>query len=130
MLWTRVLDEACLRVMEDLRKKRFRFHTSMTALMEEVFGVDVGNKRVGVSTLQELLGVRAESCIHVGDQMYETGNDIAESCCNYLVNPTETKYIESHAKLHWASKFTSQQDTMRSLTKSKHRRKVPKFNFL
>ena len=90
-----VLDEACLRVMEGLRKEKISIPYCAFNGGTDVW-VDVGNKRVGVSTLQELLGVRAESCIHVGDQMYETGNDIAaRSCCPtiWISNPTETKYI-------------------------------------
>ena len=90
-----VLDESCLRVMEDLRKQNFKIPYCAFNGGSDVW-VDVGNKRVGVSTLQDLLNVPAEACIHVGDQMYETGNDIAaRSCCPtiWISNPTETKYI-------------------------------------
>ena len=58
--------------------------------------VDVGNTRVGVQALADLLNVPAEGCLHIGDQMYETGNDIAaRSCCPtcWISNPVETKKI-------------------------------------
>ena len=126
-----VLDEACLRVMEDLRKEKISIPYCAFNGGTDVW-VDVGNKRVGVSTLQDLLGVPAESCIHVGDQMYETGNDIAaRSCCPtiWISNPTETKYILKAMLSYIGLEIHRSTRHNGSLTKSKHRRKVPKFNF-
>jgi IMP and pyridine-specific 5'-nucleotidase len=91
-----VLDEACLRVMDALGDKKFKTPYCAFNGGNDVW-VDVGNKRVGVSTLQTLLGnIQPDACLHVGDQMYETGNDIAaRGCCPtmWIANPTETKRI-------------------------------------
>jgi len=90
-----VLDEACLRVMDDLSKENFSIPYCAFNGGNDVW-VDVGNKRVGVQALADLLNVPAEGCLHIGDQMYETGNDIAaRSCCPtcWISNPVETKKI-------------------------------------
>ena len=38
--------------------------------------LDVGNKRVGVEALQAFFGLAPSSCLHVGDQFLNTGNNI------------------------------------------------------
>lgn len=64
---------------------------------------DIGNKRVGVETMQALLGItRADACLHVGDQFLNTGNDFAAravSPCIWIINPLETEKI-LHRILH------------------------------
>jgi IMP and pyridine-specific 5'-nucleotidase len=39
--------------------------------------VDIGNKLIGVQTLQKLLATEPNTTLHVGDQFLSTGNDIA-----------------------------------------------------
>ena len=52
--------------------------------------LDVGNKRVGVEALQAYFGLAKETCLHVGDQFLNTGNDLAarETCaCIWITSP-------------------------------------------
>lgn len=89
------LDEVVLRCQNDIRK----IHTSVPFCAfnggSDVF-VDIGNKKVGVTGLQQLLHLQAKDCLHVGDQFLNTGNDHAAraaSCCLWITNPEETKDI-------------------------------------
>lgn len=59
----------------------------------------MGNKRVGVEALQAFLGLAKETCLHVGDQFLNTGNDLAarETCaCIWITSPRETEKILEH----------------------------------
>ena len=47
--------------------------------------LDVGNKRVGVEALQAFFGLAPSSCLHVGDQFLNTGNNIN---INNINNPS------------------------------------------
>ena len=61
--------------------------------------LDVGNKRVGVEALQAYFGLAKETCLHVGDQFLNTGNDLAarETCaCIWITSPRETEKILEH----------------------------------
>ncbi|KAJ2745349.1 IMP 5'-nucleotidase [Coemansia sp. BCRC 34301] len=58
--------------------------------------VDIGNKLIGVRILQDLLGAKAETTLHVGDQFLSTGNDLSTrtACCTcWIINPDETQRI-------------------------------------
>ena len=58
--------------------------------------VDVGNKALGVRTLQGLLGVPSEETVHVGDRFTRTGNDEkTRSVANtlWVAGPHETEYL-------------------------------------
>jgi hypothetical protein len=61
--------------------------------------LDVGNKRVGVESLQAFFGLDNHHCLHVGDQFLNTGNDLAarETCpCIWITSPRETQKILGH----------------------------------
>ncbi|KAJ1822408.1 IMP 5'-nucleotidase [Coemansia sp. RSA 2599] len=60
--------------------------------------VDIGNKLIGVSILQKLLGSVPQTTLHVGDQFLSTGNDISTrtACCTcWIINPQETHALLS-----------------------------------
>lgn len=89
------LDEACLRVLDALRQKDLDLPYCAFNGGQDVW-VDVGNKRVGVQGLQRKFAINPEACLHIGDQMWETGNDFAaRSCCPtvWIANPRETHSI-------------------------------------
>lgn len=55
--------------------------------------VDVGNKYIGLRTLQDFLGIEPKQCIHVGDQFTAVGNDIStrDACPTlWISGPEET----------------------------------------
>jgi IMP and pyridine-specific 5'-nucleotidase len=61
--------------------------------------VDIGNKALGITTLQGLLGIRPEECVHVGDRFTRTGNDLrARDVANtlWVGGPSETEYLLTH----------------------------------
>jgi IMP and pyridine-specific 5'-nucleotidase len=89
------LDESCLRVLDALRCADLNLPYCAFNGGQDVW-VDVGNKRVGVQALQQEFGIDPCTCLHVGDQMWETGNDFAaRSCCPtvWIANPRETHSI-------------------------------------
>jgi len=58
--------------------------------------VDVGNKALGVRTLQSLLGVAQTATVHLGDRFTRTGNDertrsVASTL--WVAGPHETEYL-------------------------------------
>lgn len=62
--------------------------------------LDVGNKYIGLRTLQAYLGISPRQCLHIGDQFTVTGNDIStrDACPTiWVTDPSETgrvvKYI-------------------------------------
>jgi IMP and pyridine-specific 5'-nucleotidase len=58
--------------------------------------VDVGNKSLGIWTLQKYLGFTPAEVLHVGDRFTESGNDSAtRDCCSILwvANPEETFFF-------------------------------------
>jgi len=94
------LDELVMRVQERLAQV-----TPRPALPICCFNggsdvwVDIGNKAVGVQTMQSLLHVKTNECLHVGDQFLADGNDFAAretSPCIWIINPRETEKILSH----------------------------------
>jgi len=89
------LDETVLRVQEALRRLQLSLPYCAFNGGSDVF-VDIGNKKVGVQGLQALLHLQPKSCLHIGDQFLNTGNDYAArsaSCCLWITNPDETKAI-------------------------------------
>ena len=91
------LDEAVLRVQEALRNHATSPPVPFCAFNggSDVW-VDVGTKREGVQGFQRLLGIKPESCLHIGDQFLITGNDYASrSTCPtlWIANPSETKRV-------------------------------------
>ena len=61
--------------------------------------LDIGNKSVGVAAMQAYLNISPDSCLYVGDQFLNTGNDIAAravSPCIWISNPSETGKILQH----------------------------------
>lgn len=65
--------------------------------------VDIGNKSIGVSTLQSFFNVKPEESLFVGDQFLDTGNDIAARSvcpCIWISNPSETCKILQHVLRH------------------------------
>lgn len=92
------LDEVALRAQEELKKAE----PQLTLLYCCFNGgrdawVDVGNKRVGVEAMQSLLHITEKNtCLHVGDQFLNMGNDYAArdvSPCIWITNPRETEKI-------------------------------------
>lgn len=65
--------------------------------------VDVGNKRIGVEVMQSLLHITEKNtCLHVGDQFLNMGNDYAArdvSPCMWITSPLETEKILEHLLL-------------------------------
>ena len=58
--------------------------------------VDIGNKGLAVSALSRYFGIPRSSCLHVGDQFLDIGNDIAARAvcpCIWVMNPHETTAI-------------------------------------
>ena len=56
--------------------------------------VDVGNKHLGVRSLQAFLKVEPKDTLHVGDQFLSTGNDVStrQGCCTaWVSHPRETE---------------------------------------
>ena len=94
-----ILDEAVLRAQEALKKHKLASENKIPYCAfnggSDVW-VDVGNKEVGVTGLQQLLDVKPESSLHIGDQFLQGGNDLAArgaSCCLWITDPNETKAI-------------------------------------
>lgn len=94
------LDEIVLRVLEALRS-----HEPAFTLPVCVFNggtdawLDIGNKSIAVQALQSYLHLTPAQCIHVGDQFYNVGNDIAarETCaCIWISSPRETGKVLQH----------------------------------
>lgn len=66
--------------------------------------LDIGNKSVGVAAMQSFLDISPSSCLYVGDQFLNTGNDIAArdvSPCIWISNPSETGKILQHVLRHY-----------------------------
>ena len=92
------MDEIVLRMMEALRNKNVNlpycaFNGGCDAW------VDVGDKAVGVAALKVWFNFDGSSCIHVGDQFLNVGNDIKarEQCpCLWITTPKETAKMLIH----------------------------------
>ncbi|KAJ8610018.1 hypothetical protein CTAYLR_006645 [Chrysophaeum taylorii] len=74
------LDETVLRVQNALRDVPTNIPYCAFNGGNDVW-VDVGNKKVGVSGLQQLFDLKPPNCLHIGDQFLNTGNDYAARGC-------------------------------------------------
>mmetsp|Transcript_12168 Transcript_12168/g.42187 ORF Transcript_12168/g.42187 Transcript_12168/m.42187 type:complete len:493 (+) Transcript_12168:179-1657(+) len=91
------LDEVVLTVQAELRKVRLAQGGHLPPFCAFNGGadawVDVGNKYIGLRTLQAYLGLQPRQVLHVGDQFTSVGNDIStRSACPtiWIRDPSET----------------------------------------
>jgi hypothetical protein len=91
-----VLDEAALRLQEELKQADVRLPTCCFNGGSDVW-CDLGNKAIGVLQLQRRLGVRSSQCLHVGDQFSTSiGNDYAARLHTptlWVAGPKETQHV-------------------------------------
>eukprot|EP00397_Hematodinium_sp_SG-2012_P023571 GEMP01024499.1.p1 GENE.GEMP01024499.1~~GEMP01024499.1.p1 ORF type:complete len:429 (+),score=69.74 GEMP01024499.1:228-1514(+) len=91
------LDECCLRMQHGTMQANVTFpFCAFNGGRDAWF--DVGNKRLGIETLQTMFNIAPANSLHVGDQLLSTGNDYsARSCCpvSWITSPNETKKILS-----------------------------------
>lgn len=95
------LDEVALRAQEELKGAQPPLSLTYCCFNGgRDAWVDVGNKRVGVEAMQALLHITDKStCLHVGDQFLNMGNDYAArdvSPCIWITSPLETGKILEH----------------------------------
>lgn len=99
------LEELVLRVMDSLRDQQ----NPSIELPYCVFNggrdawLDVGNKSIAIKALQAYHSFPPETCLHVGDQFLNTGNDLAArfaSPCIWIHNPHETGKVLQHVLKH------------------------------
>ncbi|KAI9354084.1 IMP-specific 5-nucleotidase [Zopfochytrium polystomum] len=58
--------------------------------------LDIGNKLIGVKILQDVVKVKGDQTLHVGDQFLSTGNDILTRSCAttvWITSPSETAEV-------------------------------------
>ncbi len=110
------LDEITLRCMDALRANNCSLPYCAFNGGRDAW-VDVGDKSVGVAALQAWLGIDNDSCIHVGDQFLNVGNDISARTvcpCLWIVNPNETAkmllHVLDYAKIEKKHRFGLDED--------------------
>jgi len=89
------LDEIVLDVQQHLNEAKTGLRFCAFNGGEDVW-VDVGDKLIGVQTLQRYLAATPSNTLHIGDQFLSTGNDFAtrSACCTaWVTGPQETTYM-------------------------------------
>lgn len=91
-----ILNELSERI--SLLSKCVRFEQIPCCVFNSNFDVwiDIGNKAIGISFLQNLLKLSPSQTMHIGDQFNRNGNDAYATLvatCIWVINPTETRNI-------------------------------------